>query len=125
MECYCDYEPPSAYSARVVTARKGHACEECGRLIEPGEQYERAGGVWEDEPRTYKTCRHCLALRSWIEAHIPCFCWAHGNMIQDARGTLEALTDETSDTAGVLFGAGRRLVAIRRERQMKGRAPHR
>ena len=123
MECYCDYKPPSAYSARVVAARKAHACDECGRIIEQGEQYERASGIWEDEPSTFKTCRHCLELRRWIKAHIPCFCWAHGNMIQDARDALEALSDETSETAGVLFGAGRRLVAIRRKREQTGRAP--
>ncbi len=125
MDCYCDYVPPSAYTAKVVKARKAHTCEECGRNIEPGENYERASGIWEDEPHTYKTCRQCLALREYVEAHIPCFCWAHGNMIMDARNVLEALADSTSETAGVMFGAGRRLIAIRRKRQEVGRAPHR
>lgn len=118
MECYCDYELPSAYDARVVKARKSHACEECGRVIEAGEQYERASGIWDgDPPQTFKTCRHCLELRQYIAAHVPCFCWAHGNMIQDAIDTIENFE---SESAGLLFGAGRRLVAIRRS-QGEGR----
>ncbi len=123
MECYCDYERAELSAIEMRKARKRHHCDECGRTIWQGEQYEYTrsllGGAW----LTNRTCWQCLELREWVKAHIPCFCWAHGYMLEDARNALESLRHETSDTAGVLFGAGRRLVAIRRERQRKGRAP--
>ena len=125
MNCYCDYEPAAVYDAGMVTTRWRHICEECGRTIRPGERAERARGCWDGHWATYYTCTECLELRQHVAAHVPCFCWAHGNMIQDARDALEALSDETSETAGVLFGAGRRLVAIRRRRQEAGRATDR
>ena len=112
--CYCDYEPASVYEASVVKARKRHQCEECGRAILPGERYERAKGIWEGEPATYNTCGQCLALRQFIKAHIPCFCWGHGRMIDDAREAVEAYGWETK---GLRFGAARKLREIREARR--------
>lgn len=125
MDCYCDHEPASVYEAKLVRVRKAHACEECGRNIRPGEQPERARGCWDGHWATYYTCAECLGLRRYVAAHIPCFCWAHGSMIQDARDTLAELELMPAESAGVLFGAGRRLIAIRRKRHEVGRASYR
>lgn len=115
MDCHCDYDPPSIYSQTPVkAARKEHRCSECRRTIKAGEPYEFTFGIWEGHAETYKTCQHCLALREWVKAHVPCFCWAHGNTRQDALDTAHGWRHEAP---GLLFGAWRREVAIRRERK--------
>jgi len=119
MECYCDCEQAAFSQVKMRNARKPHLCDECGRVIELGERYEHTRSILDGLWCTDRTCRECLELRDYVKAHVPCFCWGHGNMIQDARNALDALADETSDTAGVLFGAGRRLLAIRKTRWRK------
>jgi hypothetical protein len=114
MECYCDFEPASVYQAEIHTARKRHRCSECGGHIEPGNRYERAFGVWEEGPDVFKTCPRCLRLRQYVEAHVPCVCWSHGNMREDA---LVAAREFASEGPGLLFGAYRLEVLIRRHRR--------
>lgn len=114
MDCFCDYEHPSIYNpTKVAAARKEHKCSECRRVIKPGESYENAFGIWEGERNTFKTCQHCLDLREWVKAHVPCFCWAHGNTREDALSTASGWSHEAP---GLLFGAWRREVRIRRAR---------
>lgn len=114
--CYCDYDSYSTiYEATIVkAARKEHECYECRRRILPGESYESVFAVTDGEASTTKTCSHCLALREWVKAHVPCFCWAHGNVMEDAIETARGYAHEAP---GLLFGAYRRQVAIRRARE--------
>ena len=119
-ECYCDYDPATIYKASRPTARKPHVCEECGRQIQPGERYESVFGVWENKGNTYHTCRHCLALRDYVQAHVPCFCWAHGSTIEDAMETARSFAHEAP---GFLFGAYRRQVQIHRAKLALGGKP--
>lgn len=110
MECVCDsYSWP--YSAALRTARKEHGCYECGRKIQPGERYEYVWGVCEGEAFVSKTCPRCLALREWVTAHVPCFCWAHGHIIEDAENTVEEYAHEAP---GLRFGLLRHKVLIGR-----------
>lgn len=111
MECFCDYEMPSVHSVSTPKARKEHQCEECRRPIREGEQYERVWGVWDGDMSTFKTCQRCLNLREYVKAHVPCFCWAHGNVIEDAINTAEGWNHEAP---GLLFGARRLQVKIKR-----------
>lgn len=111
MDCYCDFEPATLYTATIRRARKPHQCSECGGLIAVGDRYEHVFGVWEGSPDTFKTCPRCLALREWVRAHVPCFCWSHQNIHDDAIETARAYAHHAP---GLLFGAYRRLVAIRR-----------
>lgn len=109
--CECDYESPTVYNQSQHVARKEHRCSECRRAIMPGEPYESTFGIWEREGRTYKTCAHCLAIREWVTAHVPCACWAHGNVLEDARDTVEAYAHQAP---GLAMGYLRRVVAKNR-----------
>lgn len=121
MDCFCDYEPASIYNAtRVKAARKEHRCYECARTIKPGESYESVFAVWEGEAQTVCTCSHCLDLREWVKAHVPCFCIGHGNVREDA---LETARGWAHEAPGLLFGAYRREVQIRRARNTKELRP--
>lgn len=112
--CYCDYDPPTIYNRTAVkSARKEHKCEECSRTIKVGEPYESAWGIWEGRADTFRTCRHCLALREWVTAHVPCVCWAHGNTRDDVLSAAEGYGHQAP---GLWFGALRREVAIRKAR---------
>ena len=68
MECSCTVETdcdegPSFFSSRERKARKEHKCNECRRIISPGETYEYIAGVWDGSFDTYKTCSDCLSVR--------------------------------------------------------------
>lgn len=113
-ECYCDYEMPTICDSKMVkAARKSHKCCECRREIKPGESYENTFGVWDGSASTYHTCSNCLALREFVKAHVPCFCWSYGNAREDA---LDAARNWEREAPGLLFGALRREVLIRRAR---------
>lgn len=109
--CYCDYESPLVYDAQMVTARREHRCGECGRKIVPGERYERVAGLSVDGWYHAKTCAHCIDLREYMTAQVPCFCWAHGALLQDAKDTAEHYSEPGT---GLWMGYGRRVVAIDR-----------
>ena len=116
-ECVCDYDPASVYEAVDRIARKQHRCYECGRPIWPGEAYEKVFGIWYDEgPQTFKTCVRCLALREFVQSNVKCFCWAHGNVIDDALETARHYHEQGN---GLLFGAYRRYVAIQRNTRIQ------
>lgn len=97
--CYCDDEPPSLYRRELRTARKEHRCHECHRKIQPGERYERVFGIWSGDTDVFNTCPHCLALRDHVDAHIPCFCWNHGNMLDEAESVIADYLHESPELA--------------------------
>ena len=116
--CFCDYEPAHFYAATTPKARVTHKCYECGGAILPGEQYERVVAIWErgDPLSTVCTCCRCLELRTYVQAHVPCFCLLHGDANNDA---IEAADAYAHEAPGLLFGAYRRLVAIQRHASNK------
>lgn len=118
--CWCDYDPPEFYDRREPTARKEHRCQECGGRILPGETYERVSGKWDGQFSQFKTCCRCTDLREWVKAHVPCFCWAHGNVREDA---LETAREYSHQAPGLLFGAYRREIFIKRVRQLRKELP--
>lgn len=114
-DCFCDYDPADIYSAARPKAKKAHKCFECGGPIAPGEQYERAFGVWSGSASTFKTCQRCFDLRQWVKNNVPCFCWAHGNMLDDAHEAVnEAAWRAKDETVGLRFGFLRRRRMIER-----------
>lgn len=119
MECFCDYDPPEAWSSKEQTARKEHRCEECNRSIQPGEKYEYVWGKWDGIVSVFKTCSRCLEIRRFVKASVPCFCWAHGSLHDDARETARQYAHEAD---GLLFGTYRRIEIARRAAPMT--TPH-
>lgn len=118
MDCYCDYDAPEYYRLRLVkAARKQHRCEECGRAILPGERYENVHGKWEGAVSTLKTCANCLDIRQFVANSVPCFCWAHGNMLDEARDAIQdAYWRAGDEVKGLFMGYGRLVIAGRRKR---------
>jgi hypothetical protein len=111
MICECDYERPEFYKATIRKARNAHRCSECGSHIKPGEQYESVAGKWEGEFSTFETCSLCLELRIYTTNNIPCACWAHGNLLDTCRESIEVYAHELP---GMLFGFYRKLIAVQR-----------
>lgn len=111
MDCYCDYEPAQVYRSDTRKARKQYRCYECGGIILPSEVHEYHFGVFCGDPFTGRTCSRCVAIREWMQINVPCFCWAHGNMIDDARTTAQDAYEQAGDeVAGLRFGLLRRIV---------------
>jgi len=81
-------EHPSLFSENTITARKKHRCGECGKIINPDEQYERASGIWDGKFCTMKTCLVCLELRKQF-----CCSWTYGEVLQDIRESLYQMGD--------------------------------
>lgn len=116
-DCSCDYDPPTVHSAKTVTARKEHRCEECSRTIRVGERYLYAFGVWDGYPSSTYTCSHCHEIQRWVSTNLPCFCWYSGTMISDAREAIqEAYFRARDEVQGLAFGFGRLLVKAKRAR---------
>jgi hypothetical protein len=110
IDCFCDYDPPRFYVATMPRAKKAHRCDECGGAIACGQTYENVSGFWEFF-NTFKTCQRCVDLRTWVGNNVPCFCWAHGNLEEDMRETInEAARRAPDETRGLRFGFLRRIV---------------
>lgn len=113
--CSCDYEPSAVYRASRHVARKEYHCYECHSKIEVGSKYERAFFVYDGYATTAHTCAGCLLIRDWVKINIPCFCFGHGNMIEDARNTVrEAAAYAPDETVGLRFGFLRKTVEAKR-----------
>lgn len=55
-------EPSEVLSETQPVARTEHKCDECRRMIQPGEKYLRWAVLEEGEFRIYKRCAHCEAI---------------------------------------------------------------
>ena len=116
-DCSCDYDPPTVSSSRIVTARKPHRCEECPRVIQPGEKYRYTFAVWDGYPSSAYVCTDCLHIQKWVQTNIPCFCWYSGTMLEDAKEAItEAYFRAGDEVRGVMFGFLRLLVKAKRAR---------
>lgn len=119
-DCYCDYDPPEFVSVRMQKARKPFRCEECSGEVHAGERYEYVFGKWDGLVASYRTCSHCVEIRQFVSVSIPCFCWAYGNMIDDAKEAVsEAYFRAREEVSGLWFGFGRRLIARNRHNRAR------
>lgn len=82
--CMIDYaERCTVLSDTEPTARKAHRCDECHRIIEPGEKYKNESLLMDGQASTHKTCRHCLRVREWLCDE--CGGWVYGGVEEDIR----------------------------------------
>jgi RNase P subunit RPR2 len=123
MYCYCDYDQPEFYSARIIKkARKQFKCDECGGPILPGDSYELVAAKWEGDFSTIHTCEMCHDLRVWVKNNVPCLCIMHGNMDEEMRDAIQhAVWKAPEETRGLQFGFMRRM-KIRDDRNRRMRA---
>lgn len=49
------------------TARKGHKCGLCFRIIDPGEVYLRGYGKYDGEPVSWVECSHCEWMQTTFD----------------------------------------------------------
>ena len=113
-DCSCDYEPWTFYHAKRVKARKPHVCDECQREIASGERYETASGLWDGNLDTFRTCRRCFDVREFMRASVPCFCWAHGMVLDDAlECAREAVRRAGDEMPGFWFQFARKYLTAR------------
>lgn len=64
--CDCSVEiddAPACCTTILRRARKPHHCVECGRMIEPGEQYEVYSGLNNGKAFRHSTCLGCYHIR--------------------------------------------------------------
>ena len=81
---YCFEESAKLSSTFKRKARKTHRCDECERIIQPGETYEINRGLWSEGFYEHKTCGVCEELRSRF------FCsWLMGSVIDDLAAEIE------------------------------------
>jgi hypothetical protein len=101
-----DGSSPEFFHQENPTARKSHECDECRRVIQPGEEYERVCGKWDGEVDTFKTCAHCVEARRWLVKHCNGFLY---------HGVYEDLREHFNDDLRYrVDGLGRLLVGMRR-----------
>lgn len=88
-DCACvsvsgDWDPPAFYAAEMRRARKDHKCDECRRVILPGEVYERTTAKWDESISSFKTCVDCQSARDSF------FCngYLHGSVWDDLEEHL-------------------------------------
>lgn len=75
-------DSPYFIHIKTRTARKPHKCDECGSIIERGEQYEFVSAMWErDNINTVRTCLLCLEARRWLE--VVCRSWLYEGVQED------------------------------------------
>lgn len=97
------------YVSTVVAARKEHECDECGRVITPGERYERMKGMLEGSWDTTATCTHCMWAREWLNEECGGFCH---------HGVAEELFEHwLEDPLYRSLNLGRRIIGMRRKWQ--------
>lgn len=92
--CVCDYEPPEFYTREGHRANKQHRCSECGTTIQPGDKYIRTVGKWEGYFGEFKECMNCVSLIEAAQEHFECFCFTHGNIIEEIQVELEECMPE-------------------------------
>lgn len=82
--CMYDYgDGWAVHAERMHRARLSHRCDECGRRIEPGEDYELNSGILNGDKKwtSSKTCAHCLIARKWLG--VICGGWLYCGIHED------------------------------------------
>ena len=94
--CVYDYDTYEVFRRSTPTARRRHNCYECGRVVEPGERYERAVGLFDGRWDSMATCPRCLEARRFLD--VVCHGqWLYGDIWEE----LYCHVDELDCASGV------------------------
>lgn len=74
----------SFFSSSKICARKEHNCGECGDVIEAGQKYENAKGLYDGNFSTMKTCIPCVEVRD----HFACEGFIFGQIWEDIQNNM-------------------------------------
>ena len=110
---YDDSESTTFYAESIRRARKPHKCDECGREIGKGEQYQHVSAKWGGYVQTVKTCSHCQVLQQWLQKE--CGGFVHHAIVDDAK---EHVVEYGVGTYG--FGLARLIVSAENRWRRKG-----
>lgn len=78
---YDGSEPAQVLSEGKRTARKEHQCEECRRIIAPGETYYFTSSIYDGYFSMHKCCAHCRVAQDWLGKE--CRGWVYSMMRED------------------------------------------
>ena len=104
--CSIDGDRPDVYRSTFYRARKHHKCEECGRQIAPGEEYERAAMMYDREWSQFTTCSHCKVGHQWLLDNCNGFMHA---------GLIEEMEEHATEYPEIKIGFLRIKVGMRRK----------
>jgi hypothetical protein len=113
-ECGCisvDVDDPlDELEEVIVTSSVRNKCVECGRVIEPGEEFEHFVGVdtYYDRVLNYSTCLDCQSIRNEF------FCkgWLYGDALDDVRYHVEEMNGEISSECLARLTPGAREIVV-------------
>ena len=99
MTCEIDSEGvfPECFIEKNRKARKTHICCECGETIEKGDLYRYESGIWEGEPKDYKTCVDCLSVRDTF-----CCSFVYGGLWEDMQDMIDNYESVSSNKINLL-----------------------
>lgn len=94
-------------------AKKEHRCYECGRAIQPGEQYLYETFYWEGKFEAHKTCADCWSIRtSFFGAG-----FTYGHILNDLHEHINIMRGDIGEIHMVcLTQAARKIVCDMIER---------
>lgn len=110
--CSCVYVEPDTpihcYEIKTPKARKVHTCCECGKEIEPGQEYEHVRGRWDGPDfETFKTCSVCLEIRDaffchgWYYSMMYEYLYEH---LREGDVSEDCLVELSSEARGIVCG---------------------
>lgn len=112
--CSCEFDTPDFFHSAKHKSRSPRKCNECNRLIEKGENYERIYAKW-DDVYVINLCAQCVEIRDTLMDEIDCFCFAYDRLIEDAKNHLKEIAQE--DSRGLKFKIGRLIVQSKKIRR--------
>ena len=112
--CGCVYvetcfDSCTALSNMIRKAVKSHQCGECGCMIQPGEKYEYASGVFDDGSfYSSKTCSTCLEIRRVFF----CGAWGYGQIFEHLYEHFRSLGGQLDHDCLLELSPAARVVVI-------------
>jgi hypothetical protein len=120
VSCDCDCDRPAVYRPKIQRARKVHSCYECAGPIALGDEHEYVFGIWDGDPDSFRTCKACLQLRSWVANVIDCQP-CHGDLVENATEELRNTSGPWTPEVRQQWWQGARLWVLAKRRQRGAR----